>query len=394
MKVNFAPVNNFYEKQVHKEPVYKQAFKGYDARPLKAVVMTVCDDPKSFDIIKQFSKIGKIEGFKVYFVNQKKAFCANLDKIKKFFEPEEYVNGYTKWVQDYVVLTPHKKLLSDGIYQKTKVVKTIENLSGSKHELCPHLIDGGNLFFVKNGGQNELFVGAEGMFGKNIEAVKKTYGVSKVHIIPQADFHLDLFIRPLNNKRVLVADDKLTIKEISAALRNIKKLINKNDCTQVRKKQLLEVEAKLTDFLKEFRKDVKNLKNPDAAQIASCLEHKGFSPIRVPGRIYYRIPAGENRDDLVHSMNYMNAVVHERADGALCYVTNKSELNEIFGITPEISEEIGFDFEKMFIKCLEPYVKKEKIYFIEGRDNKMADLLEEESGALHCLSNEIPAEFF
>ncbi len=389
MNVNFSTVNNSYKPYVH-----NQSFKGYDARPLKAVVMTVCDDSNSFGIIEQFSKIGKKEGFKVYFVNRQKAFFDSLKKIKRFFEPEEYSNGYVKWVQDYIVVTPDKKVLAEDCYQRSNLVKTISKLSGSKSEVCNDSIQGGNLFFVKNGAQNELFVGAEGMFGKNIEAVKKTYGVSKVHIIPQADFHLDLFIRPLNNKRVLVADDKLTIKEISTALRNIKKLINKNDCTQVQKNQLLEVEAKLTDFLKVFRKDVKNLKNPDADQIVSCLEHKGFFPIRVPGRIFYRIPYSENRDDLVHSMNYMNAVVHERADGALCYVTNKSELNDVFGITPEISEKIGFDFEKMFIKSLEPYVKKERIYFVEGKDNKMTDLLEEESGALHCLSNEIPAEFF
>lgn len=42
---------------------YKSAapgnFKGYDARPLKAVVMTISDEPAAFEIVKKISDIGK-----------------------------------------------------------------------------------------------------------------------------------------------------------------------------------------------------------------------------------------------------------------------------------------------------------------------------------------------
>ena len=40
----------------------------------------------------------------------------------------------------------------------------------------------------------------------------KVYGVSTVHIIPQLDYHLDLYLRPLKDNVVLVADEKSTEK--------------------------------------------------------------------------------------------------------------------------------------------------------------------------------------
>ena len=88
----------------------------------------------------------------------------------------------------------------------------------------------------------------------------------------------------------------------------------------------------------------------------------------------------------------MNAVVHKKNDGSLVFITNKSGLNDIYGLSKEISEKIDFDFEKMFIKSVEPYIKKENIYFVEGTDNKIATLLETEGGGIHCLCNEIPAQ--
>ena len=37
------------------------------------------------------------------------------------------------------------------------------------------------------------------------------YSCDKMTILPQMDYHLDLFIRPLDKKRVLVADDRKTL---------------------------------------------------------------------------------------------------------------------------------------------------------------------------------------
>ncbi len=369
----------------------KPAFKGYDARPLNSVVMTINDNPESFEIIKQMSDIGQKEGFKVYFTNQTNKLYANLDTIKKFFKI--CTSGFSKWAQDMAVLTPENRVLQDSIRIDADFARRVASLTKGKYTDCDNFIEGGNLFFVKNGNKEELFVGENELLKNSADYLKQKYGVSKVIPLPQADFHLDMFIRPLDNKRVLVADDRLTIKEIKKAISNAGKYIASKQCTKAEIKELGEVKNSLKLLLKDFEKDVKKGKNPKADEIAAILKDNGYSPIFIPGRVYYAIP-DKHKDDLVHYLNYMNAVVHQKNDGSLVFVTNKSNLNKDYGLTPEISEKIDFDFEKMLTKSLEPYVKKDDVYFIEGNNGKMAELLEHEGGGIHCMCNEIPAEFF
>ena len=369
----------------------KPAFKGYDARPLNSVVMTINDNPESFEIIKQMSDIGQKEGFRVYFTNQTNKLYANLDTIKKFFKI--CTSGFSKWAQDMAVLTPENRVLQDSIRIDADFARRVASLTKGKYTDCDNFIEGGNLFFVKNGNKEELFVGENELQKNSADYLKQKYGVSKVIPLPQADFHLDMFIRPLDNKRVLVADDRLTIKEIKKAISNAGKYIASKQCTKTEIKELGEVKNSLKLLLKDFEKDVKKGKNPKADEIAAILKDNGYSPIFIPGRVYYAIP-DKHKDDLVHYLNYMNAVVHQKNDGSLVFVTNKSNLNKDYGLTPEISEKIDFDFEKMLTKSLEPYVKKDDVYFIEGNNGKMAELLEHEGGGIHCMCNEIPAEFF
>ena len=371
------------------EYLQKISFKGYDARPLSAVVMTINDEPDSINIIKQMSDIGAKEGFRVYFTNQTNKLYANLDTIKKFFKI--CTSGFSKWAQDNAVLTPDNRVLHSWRNTEAGFDKRIASLTKAKFTDCDDFIEGGNLFFVKNDDKNELFVGAKELKNTTPQYLEKLYGVSKVIPVPQADFHLDLFIRPLDNKRVLVADDRLTIKAIKKAIENIAKYQISKTCTKAEIKELDDVKKGLKTMLKDFERDVKHTKNPKADEIAGVLKDNGYTPIMVPGRFYYAIP-DKNKDDLVHSLNYMNAVVHKKNDGSLVFVTNKSNLNKDYGLTPEISEKIDFDFEKMFIKSVQPYIKKENIYFVEGTNNKIARLLETEGGGIHCLCNEIPAQ--
>lgn len=384
MKININ--NRDYNTQKYSN---RMSFKGYDARPLKAVVMTVNDEPKSFEIIKQMSDIGKKEGFTLYFTNQTNKLYANLDSIKKFFKI--CTSDFSKWAQDTAILTPENRVLQSWNRLESDFVKRIASLTKAKFTDCDNFIEGGNLFFVKNGSKNELFVGTKELGNKTLESLEKLYGVSKVIPIPQADFHLDMFIRPLDNKRVLVADDRLTINAIKKAIERSGKLKLSNAFTKAEKDEIEEVKKGLKTLLKNFEKDVKQGKNPKADEIAKVLQDNGYSPIMVPGRVYYIIP-DKYSDDLVHFLNYMNAVVHKKNDGSLVFITNKSGLNDIYGLSKKISEKIDFDFEKMFIKSVEPYIKKENIYFVEGTDNKIATLLETEGGGIHCLCNEIPVQ--
>ena len=150
------------------------------------------------------------------------------------------------------------------------------------------------------------------------------------------------------------------------------------------------VQKRLLEVLKTFERDVKNLKNPQADDVAKVLTNNGYTPIFIPGRIFYSV-RNKNKDDLVHGLNYMNSVVHQKPDGSLVFITNKSDYNNICGITGDISQKIDFDFEKMLIKSLKPYIKEQNIYFVEGKNNRIAEILQDEGGGIHCLCNEIPA---
>lgn len=383
--------NSNYPKFPSPHSRISQSFKGYDARPLKGLVLSLCEKPDNFEIIEQLSNIGKKDGFSVYFSNHSRIF-QDLKKIREIFIDCKEA-AFHKWTQDSFVVTPEKKIFSlsfcDDVYAGKRIAKKVKG----NYEVCSHYIEGGNLFFMKNGNKNELLVGADDVKNTNLDKIKKLYGVSDVHIIPQADYHLDLFIRPLANKKVLVADDKETIKCVQKGIRSIEKYILTGTSSEREIKELDDVKKGLEKFIKEFKKDVNKCQNPAADEIAGVLENNGFLPVRVPGRVYSRIP-DRHRDDLVQYMNYMNAIIHEKPDGSLTYITNKSPLNEKFKITPEISEKIGFDFEKMFIKSLEPYVKKEDVHFISGKNNYIANVLENEGGGIHCLCNELPAELF
>ena len=87
----------------------------------------------------------------------------------------------------------------------------------------------------------------------------------------------------------------------------------------------------------------------------------------------------------------MNANVIKNRDGKLVYITNKSSVDDMLKLTPEISEKIGFSFEDEFIKSISDYVDREHIYFINGEKDFVKDrLLYDFGGGIHCLCTEIP----
>ena len=383
MKINS---NCNFNYKVQNSGLSQQSFRGYDARQLKAVVMTVCDDPNAFDVVKQVSQIGKKDGFEVYFAHSSNKIYRSLNAIKKFFT-EKY-GGYCKWAQDVFCVTPNDTVVSSHFPADEELAVLTSKFLNKKYQKLNDIVEGGNKFFVKNGDKQELLLGSNEKSLGDVDFLKKMYGVSDVHFIPQADYHLDLFIRPLKNKQVLVADDKLMIKELKNALSNIEKCKKSlSDTKEIQK--LEETKKEIEKVLKDFKNEVKISQNPTADEVSESLQKAGYEPIRVPGRLYYVIP-NKGADDLVSQLNYLNAVVHEKSDGTLTFITNKSALNEKCNITPEISEKIGFDFEKVFVKYLKPYVKADDVHFISGKENYIAKVLENQSGGIHCLCTEIP----
>ena len=94
---------------------------------------------------------------------------------------------------------------------------------------------------------------------------------------------------------------------------------------------------------------------------------------------------------LTHDCNYMNANVLINKDKELVYITNKSNFDKEIGLTPDLIRKTGFSFENEFIKTLAPYIKPDKIYFIDGEDNYVSkSMLKDSQGGIHCICAEVP----
>ncbi len=367
------------------QPTNSISYKGYDARPLKGFMMS----SNCHGIAKEMQAIGEKEGFKLY-----SAFT-----LKKG-GTGEFLPRYTRateglWAQDYWMIVKDKLLTKfcdnrsafiknffNLKYDFTEsVVRENEKLKFLNKKLQPPTlkddvsieeqifdeeldlryaqsiahIPGGNIYLVKNVNKDEALVGKYELQNYSTDEIAGMYCADTVIPIPQMDYHVDLFIRPLDNKRILLTDDKLTYE-----------ILKKHS-------------SKLAE---PFKKLSEQNRLPKADDVAKVLEENSYEVIRVPGRIYDKGVMKENGEFyLKHYCNYMNANVIKNPDGDLVYITNKSNINKL----------VGFDFEKEFIESISPYIKKEKVYFISGEDNFVGEeMLPNCLGGIHCTCTEVP----
>jgi hypothetical protein len=218
------------------------------------------------------------------------------------------------------------------------------------------------------------------------------FGNKKICFVTQPDYHIDLSIRPLNNKRVLVHSPKLLLQGIQKGIQNASDIYEKTGDKEIGRvldklKGLYEetITAQEQYHMEERYKD-----------LSQDLKYNHFDVIKVPGNIELpdvysmEYPAKYKANSIKYALNYMNAIVHERPDGSLVYLAGKSNLDKKLGITPEIEEKIGFSFEKMFKDSLKGIIKEEDVHFVGGKKQFMQNLLERNDASLHCLFSEIP----
>ena len=408
------------------------SFKGYDARPLKGFFMnTDCRG-----IAQEMKAIGKKEGFKIFSVHKgnRGDFCsASLPEYRK--------DSGNVWAQDSWTFLKNKLLvyekssLSDAVkdffrleYDRVQTEKRDEPAMNAlwqdikelysdisyfnqtddpfeqiqqsmmmidydnKKEVFKRFLDsthvsGGNVFITKN----KVLMGEKELENFSESELEKMFNTDKIVFLPQMDFHLDLFIRPLDNNRVLLADDKLTRDTILSGMEKLVEFL-KTQPPEERQKYK-DTFVKMGSVYQTFDKLIFLNKFPKADDVEKKLNENGFEVIRVPGRLYNVYENKSGKQSLRHHCNYMNANVFLNKDGDLVYITNKSNIDEMLGLTPEISEKIGFSFENAFIESISPYIKKDKIYFIRGEDDFLVkEMLPEYQGGIHCACAEIPEE--
>ncbi len=419
-------------------------FQGYDARQLKGFVM----NSNYAGIADEMKHIGEIEGFKVYLFETiqnkfklktdcfqkntsdkgcwaqdywgiikdkllmfetseksemlKKAFMLGnnfiqdtVRKIMQIPEMHEYMDllynlpVVNKNGKEFIeILTPEgNEFIDKAIYdiEFTRNEKLLKNSLNQTH------IKGGNYFLTKDkNGNDELLIGENELKKFDIDSLKQMFMVDCVHPIPQADFHLDLFLRPLNNKKVLLADDIMMLEVLTNA---IDKLTQKLfDMPKQERGKYKELFINLNIYAKQF-KEIMRL-NPYAQidEVEKTLLEGGYEPIRVPARIFELYGSEDHNPEkieLKHLQNFMNANVLVNDKNELIYITNKSNLDERLGITEEIKKETGISIEEAFLTRVKPHI--DKIYFVSGQDNAIANkLLPELGGGIHCMCMEVP----
>ncbi|MCM1003713.1 MAG: hypothetical protein NC408_05155 [Candidatus Gastranaerophilales bacterium] len=405
------------------QPTSCNNFKGYDARYLRGFLMSA----NCYGIADEMYKIGQEEGFRIY-----SPFGGLLENKCDEIVPPYTTNG-NLWAQDYWTIVKDKLLtlketdpfssilkffnlryditekctretprfmqinqdifgmFADIARQNPEDIK--ERFIAQKDELNSLYhkahIPGGNLFIVKDGKQDSVFVGKNELAKYDIEDIQAMYGVDKVIVLPQMDYHLDLFIRPLDNKRILLADDKISVETLYKGLDKLKAYITMNPFEDTQKYK--EAYNTMLKFIRIFEAEITLNNRAQTDEIEKILSDNDFEVIRVPGRIYETEPNSDGDNFLKQYCNFINANALKNRFSELVYITNKSNIDERLGLTPEMAETIGFSFEKEFINSISPYVNPEHIYFVDGDKNFISKImLTEYQGGIHCTCSEVP----
>lgn len=283
-------------------------FHGYDARPLKAVVMRqAC----SFDLSKvayEMRGIGAKHGFDV--ILESRAKHAKLDKnatilqkIKKFLTDEkEYLRP---WIQDVLYFTKGKMLIDkDECINHTALCK---NLGIAREQIASNrFISGGNLFLLKDANGEKILVGKS----EKLKNVAKLFPDRKITELPQADFHIDLFVRPLKDNTIIAADDDLTLAMLESGKHRLKELLAQNTDDKINNAYV-----KLCTTIENMQKARKDRSFANTNEVISALEKNGYNVVRTPGRIYDKPHRNNPSRVYIHSLNFINAVAATDKNG-------------------------------------------------------------------------------
>lgn len=401
-------------------------FKGYDARTLRGFFMS----SNCHNIAQEMSSIGKKEGFKIYTVSGERF----LEGLPKYSE-----NTIGLWAQDMWTIIKNKLLgleydkkfyaiknalelkldFTEKISHETDVIRELNqniwdifdelgmsnvNQKSSLNNVAKDFelkkmqlfkyqkeahIPGGNLFVIKGDKGDEILIGENEIEKFSIDEIKAMFLVDRVTVLPQMDYHLDLFIRPLDKKRILVADDNKTLEILKSGLQKLSDYMQ--NLPNAEKVRLKETYLNFKNYIIDFENAMEKNKLPSVNLVCDKLKANGYRPIRVAGRFYRIYDENDSEQSLQHICNYMNANTIKNKKNEIIYMTNKSNLDSMLGITPELSQKIGFSFEKSFINSISRFVKPSKIYFIKGDNNFVADeMLSIYQGGIHCACTEIP----
>ncbi|MBQ9149991.1 hypothetical protein IJX73_03575 [bacterium] len=300
------------------------------------------------------------------------------------------------WIQDNITFTPDGRVLTKNM----EMGRNLANRHGFRYDRIMsedkrkvHHVAGGNLFFATNNKGKKVAITAQDYFGENeLKGYQNFYNVDKIIELPRADFHADLFITPIGDNKILVADDKMTLNSMLRMIEKIEDYINSNPNSQDCEKLILIAKRIYNKMMQFHESKIKYTANGALDETANILKDEGFEVIRVPSVVYQSYAPYEDKNlRLMYDMNFSNALTYKNDENEVVYITGKSNLDDIFGISKDIQEKVGIGFEKMFIDTLKPYIKPQNIHFILGdSNNPIYEILRNHKGGLHCMCAEVP----
>lgn len=286
------------------------------------------------------------------------AISKELDEVAQQEELEiKCSSDSTKWSQDYktIIEKRNKPFMITDWQIDADFFDKLKKKYGISGQEKRSFIEGGNCFIGRNiFGENFMLVGENSIGYGDKNQISKTYNVKSKNIfkLPQQNFHLDMFIRPIGHPYVLVNNPELVLKKYEE--------LNQNGEFEELKNNFIEYEKERSSKYCSYDKTIKALKKA------------GFIPIEIAG-------------DYGSGINFMNAIVNQYNNGDLSYITNGTK-------TLDKSKMI---FQDIFEKDLKQKVAEiKKIYFINGKleqdSNFMMNQLAHFQGGLHCMTVEEP----
>jgi hypothetical protein len=201
-----------------------------------------------------------------------------------------------------------------------------------------------------------------------------------LHTVPQADFHLDMTLRPLAFPTVLVNTQAQTDALLDRYEAQQSGLAPGHPLKHP-SPHPWEAWAMVRNMrfnLEYYHRDLERRGYVSSGQIIERLRAQGLEPIEIGGTFC----GSENENLTLYPVNFLNATVHQRPDGSLVYITNDSGL-------PGLNHLFEEDLRKKVPNLAE-------VRFISGGvDRKGAPLIQDslkKGGGIHCLAAEQPAK--
>lgn len=372
---------NFYNANT-----YKPNFKGLDAsKPLKALHILPSGkfDNGFINLMNELQAICKKEKIQLVCQNMD-GFVKDASKLKI----NEHIGGYS-WFQDVCMQLPENRLfyrscccndtkdidkyayrlsnyLKKTLYRPES--KLARNFWGNNSRAITDKLVGGNIYQMRNKfGYRCVLVGKDCEKNLDMHNTYELFRTNDITFVPQADFHIDLFVRPLKNGKILVADDIMSFRFLKYIEDNLDKFPNMTSEKALKFKKFVE------KSLKNIKKVQQNKHIASTEEVVKVLTDKNYEVVRVPGR-FFEVQGTKKEATLFHNANYINSIVQQREDGTLAYITNKSDPMYTGGIR----------LDNLFAKYLKKVCPEIKdVYFISG-DNMVPFELKKLHGGMHC----------